>query len=387
MTSRWAFHHPVHIRFGRKIIEQLPNVLEPKKTLLITTPGTTERGLTGKIRSLIDSTDLLVFDGVDSRPTIMETDRQASPFRDRAIQQIIAVGGGSALDTGKLWSVLLHPEADSFDLNHHLKKQSPFPNLDPLSLITIPTTGGSGAEVTPFASAWDPEIPKKYSLSHPCLYPETSLVDPELTTTLPLETTVAGALDALSQCLESMWNKNARPLTDSLVADGASLVIDHLPELYRKLKENDEADRLRAPLSEASLRSGIGISQTHTAICHSISYPLTAHFNMPHGLACGITLPAVWKLNQREAPERMEDIALQLGAPEAQSFHEKLLKMFEFIEMERWYKKYISDRESLVSHSDKMFTPERAGNHIVPIDHETLQQILSETHRLCGGGA
>src|SRR5690606_30104611 len=149
---------------------------------------------------------------------------------------------------------------------------------------------GTGSEVTPFSTIWDGQGAKKYSVATPRLFPQKALLFPELTGTLPWDVTVCTGLDALSQCLESVWNRRATPLTSAIATDGIRKIFQALPELKQNLGHLPS----RQLMMEASLFSGLCISQTRTAMAHAVSYPLTAHFGTPHGIACSFTLPDLW---------------------------------------------------------------------------------------------
>jgi phosphonate metabolism-associated iron-containing alcohol dehydrogenase len=158
-------------------------------------------------------------------------------------------------------------------------------------LITVPTTAGTGSEVTPWATVWDrtPGAQKKYSLHLKETWPEAALVDPELTLSLPAGPTLAAGLDALSHSLESIWNVNANPVSDTHAISAAREVLATLPLLMKDLKN----PALRLRMSLAALKAGLAFSNTKTALAHSISYDMTLNHGLPHGIACSFTLPMV----------------------------------------------------------------------------------------------
>jgi phosphonate metabolism-associated iron-containing alcohol dehydrogenase len=156
-------------------------------------------------------------------------------------------------------------------------------------LIAVPTTAGTGSEVTPWATVWDRENGKKHSLHLAETWPEAAVIDPELMLTLPTAVTVQSALDALSHALESIWNVNANPISDTFAVSGAKEAMETLPALIKS-----PADvRLRAAMALAALKAGMAFSNTKTALAHSISYEMTLRFGVPHGIACSFTLPMV----------------------------------------------------------------------------------------------
>jgi phosphonate metabolism-associated iron-containing alcohol dehydrogenase len=148
---------------------------------------------------------------------------------------------------------------------------------------------GTGSEVTPWATIWDRHAGKKHSLHLPETWPEAAVVDPELMLTLPAGVTVQSGLDALSHALESIWNVNANPVSDTFAVAAAREVMATLPALLA----NPGDVALRGRMATAALKAGMAFSNTKTALAHSISYEMTLRHGLPHGIACSFTLPMV----------------------------------------------------------------------------------------------
>ncbi len=180
-----------------------------------------------------------------------------------------------------------------------------------LPLIAVPTTAGTGSEVTPWATLWDrsSDAPKKYSLHVDETWPEAALVDPALTRSAPAGVTRNSALDALSHALESIWNVNHNPVSDALAVAAARGVIATLPALLAAADAEDQ----RIAMSRASLMAGLAFSNTRTALAHSVSYEMTLRHGLPHGLACSFTLPLVWQLAQGADAARDAVLASVVG--------------------------------------------------------------------------
>ena len=158
-----------------------------------------------------------------------------------------------------------------------------------IPVISIPTTAGTGSEITPYSTIWDMEEKKKYSLNIPELFPEIAIYDPSLTLTVPKDITIQTGLDALSHSLESIWNKNATPVTLSYAVKSAKLIINNLADLSNDLNNLS----LRSNMMMACMYAGMAISNTQTAIAHAMSYHVTSHKGIPHGIACSFTLPMI----------------------------------------------------------------------------------------------
>lgn len=277
----WSHHNPVSVVSGVGARFQLPSLLPEGPVLLVTSEGMVRRGMAEAVMSLCADREWTVRTAA-SNPDLDELDAMALP----PAKSVVALGGGSAIDAGKaLAAKLANPGAA---LAEWLRGRMPG-TAAMLPLICLPTTAGTGAEVTPFATIWDTEFQKKRSLAGPFLYPRHALLDPELSLSVPWQTTLFCGLDAVSHALESLWNKNATPVSVLLANEALRLAGKALPALEHDL----ENIALREAMQAAALLAGLAISQTRTAIAHAISYPFTLHFGVPHGLACSFTLPAL----------------------------------------------------------------------------------------------
>lgn len=161
--------------------------------------------------------------------------------------------------------------------------------LSQTPIIAVPTTSGTGSEVTCWGTVWDNASQKKYSLARSVLYPTHALVDPTLMLGKPRDLTISTGLDALSHALESLWNVSANPVSAACAVSAATEILAVLPKLADLLASLD----LRTRMARAALMAGMAFSNTKTAIAHSISYPITLRHNVPHGIACSFTLPVV----------------------------------------------------------------------------------------------
>jgi alcohol dehydrogenase len=210
---------------------------------------------------------------------------------------VLAVGGGSTLDLAK---VLRYRFGDTGIAAGCWRSNAVPPSALRHALWLVPTTAGTGSEVTRWATLWDTEAQpaQKLSWSPADGYAECAFVDPELSFSCPLRQSRDCALDTLSHALEALWNRNANPVAESFAVEAAQLVIDKLP-LMQGHPGNHEA---RTALARASLLAGMAMSQTQTALAHALSYQLTLDEAMPHGEACAVWLPMVWELAVGAAP-------------------------------------------------------------------------------------
>jgi phosphonate metabolism-associated iron-containing alcohol dehydrogenase len=284
------YENPVAIRYGPGAIGELPEVLAGRHAVLVTFPEAAGLGLVARIRGILGTALAGVEDRIEPNPDVSEL----APMYERFWREhpdceaIVAVGGGSAIDTAK--ALMVGTGTGGFgELVSLLSSGIPFRPHRTKSLIAVPTTAGTGSEVTPWATVWDRGAGSKYSLHLAETWPEVAIVDPELMMTLPASVTVQSGLDALSHALESIWNVNANPISDTLAVAAAREVMATLPALL----DRPEDRTLRARMALAALKAGLAFSNTKTALAHSISYEMTLRFGLPHGIACSFTLPMV----------------------------------------------------------------------------------------------
>jgi len=312
----WRYHNPVEIHFGPGRLDALPRVLAGRTATLVTFPEAAGLGLTDRIARLLGSSLVGVIDRTQTNPDVDGLDEiyRESWRAPRQAEVLIALGGGSVLDTAK--ALMVGTATGSFEsLLELLAMGTPFVPERVRALVAIPTTAGTGSEVTPWATIWDRAAGKKYSLHLAETWPEAALVDPTLTLSLPAAPTLASGLDALSHALESIWNVNANPVSDTHAVAAARTVLATLPELMR----NRGAAELRQRMSLAALQAGLAFSNTKTALAHSISYDMTLLHGLPHGIACSFTLPMVLERALGVCPGRDAVLARIFDPPLADS--------------------------------------------------------------------
>jgi len=288
--THWQYHNPVAMHFGAGVLEALPRVLAGRKASIVTFPEAEAFGLLPRLRRLVGDSLVGVVDRTEPNPDVDGLGAMYRAFwREQAASEVIvAVGGGSALDTAK--ALMVGTESGEFDaLVSLLATGKPFKPHRVKKLIAVPTTSGTGSEVTGWATLWHRAAGKKYSLHLPETWAEAALVDPELTLSLPAGPTLAAGLDALSHSLESIWNVNANPISDQHAIAAARLVLATLPALMNDLSNIE----LRSRMSLAAMTAGLAFSNTKTALAHSISYEMTMQHGLPHGIACSFTLGMV----------------------------------------------------------------------------------------------
>ena len=284
------FHNPVDTRFGWGSLLELADITENQKVALVTFPEARGLGLVDRIQDLLGDRLVYVIEDVQPNPDVARLRDTYERFWQQAgdCHAVIAVGGGSAIDTAK--ALIVGTESGHFDeLLALLATGKPFIPARSKILIAAPTTAGTGSEVTPWATIWDSASHKKYSLHLECTWPKVAIIDPQLMLTVPGGVTVSTGLDALSHALESVWNINANPVSDTFAISAIADIFECLPQLRRDLTNKE----LRSRMALAALKAGLAFSNTKTALAHSISYEMTLQYGLAHGIACSFTLPLV----------------------------------------------------------------------------------------------
>lgn len=306
---RFNYHNPVKIHFGVKWLEAVENLaqrLKDTKFLLITSQGFSKRGLSAQIQNVLAKQLVVVVDEIAPNPQIKHLQSIKAKLCD--FDAIIALGGGSVIDSAKFLSVDSVFENDNFKIKSQPKK-----------LFAFATTSGTSSELTHWATVWDNDAFVKHSLSDEILYPKEAFYDANLSLSLPRQTTIYTALDALSHSFESIWNNNANPISTHYALMAIEIILRDLVELSQNL----HSLQLRSNLMLASIYAGLAFSNTQTALAHALSYPLTMRFGTPHGLACSFSLPLLLECLPRKSH------AFALLSP----FKPQLLQIFDKLEI------------------------------------------------------
>jgi phosphonate metabolism-associated iron-containing alcohol dehydrogenase len=285
----WRYHNPVAILFGPGALAELPALLRRRRYAVVTYNEPMFADVVARCAASAGAPDLVV-DDVAPNPDCALLAEQAARFRTlhSPVEAIVAIGGGSVIDSAKVFAAA---GGDFTRVRRFLETQKGGGQLAAIPIIAVPTTAGTGSEVTPWATVWDTQAGQKCSLSRPDLFPEHALIDPLLMVEKPRQLTISTGLDALSHALESLWNVNANPVSASYAVAAAREILDALPRLVADVRNV----ALRTRMAQAALYAGLAFSNTKTAIAHSMSYPMTLQHGVQHGIACSFTLPAVMR--------------------------------------------------------------------------------------------
>jgi alcohol dehydrogenase len=311
---------------------------------------------------------------VTENPGLKEIQAAIEKVDGQNFDCIVAFGGGSAIDFAKSLAAGLASGSGGQDLRAIVSHPESLLENPPLPIHAIPTTSGTGSEVTHFATIWDYENRRKLSLTSQTLAPKTALVDSELTDLLPANATLSSGLDALNQAFESVWNKNSSPITVVLASRAISLALEALPALHQNLSNTVARDKM----AEASLLAGLCINQTRTAICHSISYPLTAHFGVPHGVACAFTMAEVLSLCVEQTPSLFDTVISATGHHSAEALRDRIRALLLHLGVSARVRAAVGTVDSVLALKGEMVTVGRSDNFVIPVDNNLLQLLLTK---------
>lgn len=302
-----SVNFPNRILFGDGCLNQIVPNIEPlglKKVLIISIAP-----LLPNLQGLIDQLEsngvkIYIDAKIEQEPSFHDLNRLINHYQPMEIDGVIGVGGGSVLDIAKLAAVQLKS-----DLNlEELVGKDLIPGRT-IKLICVPTTAGTGSEVSPNAILIDPIDHQKKGIISPFLVPDLVCVDPLLMHSVPPEITAATGLDALTHCLEAYTNKFAHPFIDVYALEGIKLIASHIVQAV----ENGNDAYARAQVAMGSLFGGFCLGPVNTAAVHALAYPLGTSFHIAHGLSNALLLPHVMAFNMAVAPGRYVNVAAALG--------------------------------------------------------------------------
>ena len=291
-------------------LSELKDVMGKKKAFIVTDTFLYKNGYLKPIQDKLDEMGIqyTCFYDVKPDPTLASAKEGAAAMKLFEPDVIIAVGGGSAMDAAKImWVLYEHPEADFFDMAMRFmdirKRVYTFPKMgEKAYFVAVPTSSGTGSEVTPFAVITDEESGQKYPLADYELLPNMAIVDADLMMNQPKGLTSASGIDALTHALEAYASILATEYTDGLALKAMKNIFEYLPAAYEKGAEDPIA---REKMANASTMAGMAFANAFLGICHSMAHKLGAFHHLPHGVANALLITEVMRFNSVEAPTKM----------------------------------------------------------------------------------
>ena len=266
--------------------------------------------------------EIRVFHDITAEPTVSDFKNILREARDFGTDSVVGIGGGSVLDLAKLVAALVDSDQQVEDLfgTGFVRQRGKW-------LACLPTTAGTGSEVSPNAILLDERDQLKKGIASPFLVADAAYVDPRLTWTVPPKVTADTGMDALTHCIEAYTNKFAHPAVDIYAREGIRLISANL----KKAVTNPDDKEAREALALGSLYGGLCLGPVNTAAVHALSYPLGGEFHIPHGLSNAVLLPSVMKFNLPACPQRYAEVAMACGIAPGGDEKETALKGVELI--------------------------------------------------------
>ena len=361
-------------------LDELGTVLNKKKAFIVTDSFLYNNGYTKNIEKKLDEMGIkhTTFSNVAPDPTLACAKEGAELMKAFAPDTIIAVGGGSAMDAGKImWVLYEHPEADFMDMAMRFmdirKRVYTFPKMgEKAYFIAVPTSAGTGSEVTPFAVITDEKTGVKYPLADYELMPNMAIVDADMMMNAPKGLTSASGIDAVTHALEAYASMLATDYTDGLALRALKTIFEYLPRAY----DNGPNDPLaREKMGNAATMAGMAFANAFLGVCHSMAHKLGAFHHLPHGVANALMIDEVLRFNASEAPskmgtfsqydhphtiERYAEIADYLGIKgktnedKLEGLIKKIDELKEYCGIKPYIKDYVPDEADFLARLDEM---------------------------------
>ena len=294
---------------GKGAIKEIPALAAArgwKHIFVCSDPDLVKFGVTAKVTDLLDEAKIAytVYSGIKPNPTIENVKDGVAAFKACCADSIIAIGGGSSMDTAKAIGIIItNPE---FEDVRSLEGVAPTKN-HAVPTVAVPTTAGTAAEVTINYVITDVEKERKFVCVDEHDIPEVAVVDPDMMSSMPKGLTASTGMDALTHAIEGYTTKAAWEMTDMFHLEAIRLIAKHLRGAVQNIPEDREGMAL------AQYVAGMGFSNVGLGIAHSIAHTLGAHYDTPHGVACAMMLPIVMEYNQECTGEKFREIARAMG--------------------------------------------------------------------------
>lgn len=306
----FIYTQPVKIFFGAGEFEKLSETLKTlsvSRCVLVCGKHFAEKAveLCGSISEIC-----AVFSDVEPNPQLCGVEETIKLARLNNADAIIGIGGGSSIDTAKFAAACACGTEDA----EYYYNTAAFPEKR-LKIIAVPTTAGTGSEVTQVSVISHGS--EKKTINNPAFMPAAAIVDPALTYSVPPRTTMNTGLDAMAHALEGYWSKNHQPICDLYAIEAVRLILENLETAFK----DGANENARSNMSMASLLAGLAFAQPKTAASHACSYPLSADYHLPHGEACAFTLDSLVRIN---ANERLELLCRRVGLRDTAELAKKI---------------------------------------------------------------
>lgn len=318
----FEYHMPASIYFGRGCVARSWTDIAGlgSRFFLVTGPSSGKRsGALDDVTALLKKSGIHydIFDGIENNPSLENVERASIKAREFKADVVVGIGGGSPLDAAKAVAVLAVNEIEPARLF-----ENTFPIL-PLPIVAIPTTSGTGSEVTPYSVLTRTDLETKMSFGNRDTFPRIACLDPAYTGSMPRSVTIDTAVDAFSHALEGYISKQCSPLSDLYAVEAISL----FGKCLENLLEGEITGDVRDKLMYAAMLGGLVITRTKTSVVHSLGYSLTYYWNIPHGRANGVFLEQFLRLNYSACKDRVDKVLELTGMRSLEQFGSALKRL------------------------------------------------------------
>ena len=367
-----GYQNPTRRLFGEGSLEKLPLILRsfrPQRILLcLGQKSFRASSHFKKLEAFLKPYPVLGAQPIPENPKQDFLQGEIDRLKKETFDLVLAIGGGSVLDTAKFLASV--PKERQTDLDRYVRGRSA-PCKKGVPLIAIPTTAGTGSEVTPFASL-ETRDRQKVTVSQRDFFPAVAMIDPQLTYSMPAYVTACAGFDALSQAIESFWSVRATPFSRIHSLRALDLLLRYFGDVMQDLTDINA----RSAMALGSCEAGLAIAQTMTTAVHSVSYPMTSFFSIPHGHACALTLSSFVLFNAPVLKEDGRALLKAFGVSDYDEMARQIVRLMDTSGLERRLSSLGIDEEGMAVILQEGFRPDRMNNNPRPVSQEDLQKIL-----------
>ncbi|MDD4957672.1 MAG: iron-containing alcohol dehydrogenase [Candidatus Omnitrophica bacterium] len=368
----FSYEMPSKIVFGKGSVNGLgaaADAFGADKVLVFSGGASAEvSGVLLEVERALVGRKIRVFRGIRPDPEVSSLNAGLKLCREFAPGMVVSAGGGSVIDYGKAVAAISSSGEDAGDVFR--KKRLDRPGTIPF--VAIPTTFGTSSEITPYAVMTDKASGIKVTLADGSMFPARAYIDPLFTLTMPRPLVAASCCDLLSHAVEAYWNRNATPITDCLAIEA----VKRFMSCYEDVCGTPPAPEAMERICVAGMFAGMAFSNTRTTASHSISYPLTVGFGIPHGVACMLTLGEMLLFNAKEESGKIRVLCDVMGCPGPEEAREMITMIMTGLGVKTRLSEYGITPGDIEYILDRGFTPERMLNNPVHVSRDDLRSIL-----------
>ena len=366
MDCNFSLHYPKNIVFGIETSYKAGSFIPPNANILIVACRHFEKScyLDEIVHHLNHPASVNFTFGITPEPPITEVQRVVDQIRKEKINAVIAIGGGSVIDTAKAAAAIAPGTKDA---DSYFNGPYPIPPKE-ITFIAMPTTAGTGSEMTKNSVIIDPETKIKKSIRSLYMVPDAAIIDPLLTMSCPKELTINSALDALVQAIEAFTTLNRNCISTALAAKAVKLIFNNLIECT----ENLDSLEPRTLIAEGSMASAMAFSQSGLGAVHGLAHPIGSLLNIPHGKTCAILMPYVMKFNEEAAKEKYHHLAHFIGA---HNFRKELEKLYLKLNIPKDFSEFGLQKEHFPFIVENCRSNSMNGNPVMMSDDDVLNLL------------